>query len=308
MLTIFGSINIDQVIRVTSIPAPGETVIGERVMNADGGKGANQAVAAARVGAGEISVTMVGAVGDDAHGDAAFENFATNGVVSELMRSADCATGTAFITLSDEGENAITVIPGANSCLSHIHLSAETMARTSVLLCQGEVPFEESVRAMAALREAREDATILLNLAPVPTSCGVQIIKDALNICDILIVNELEAEAVVHLLEAGGLADLPVLAREHGCSVVITQGPQGAELIRPSGECAHTPSPRIDPVDTTGAGDTFCGVFAILLAEGWDTLAAITTACEAAAKACGAIGAQAAMPHRTQLFKDHNPS
>jgi len=110
MLTIFGSINIDQVIRVASIPAPGETVLGERVTDAHGGKGANQAVAAARAGAGDVPVTMVGAVGDDAHGDAALKNFAANGVLCELVRSAHSATGTAFIKLSDDGENAITVI------------------------------------------------------------------------------------------------------------------------------------------------------------------------------------------------------
>jgi ribokinase len=308
MLTIFGSINIDQVIRVASIPAPGETVLGERVTDAHGGKGANQAVAAARAGAGDVPVTMVGAVGDDAHGDAALKNFAANGVLCELVRSAHSATGTAFITLSDDGENAITVIPGANAHLSHTQLSAETMARTSMLLCQGEVTFEETVHAMGALREAREDATILLNLAPVPMLSGVQVIKNALRVCDILIVNESESEAVVRLLEPDGSADLPALARQHNCSVVITRGPQGAELIRPSGERSHAPSPRIDPVDTTGAGDTFCGVFAILLAEGWDILPAITAACVAAANACGAVGAQAAMPLRTQYLKDHSLS
>ena len=143
MLTIFGSINVDQVIRVVSIPAPGETVLGERVMDAHGGKGANQAVAAARAGAGDVPVTMVGAVGDDAYGDAALENFATNRIISELAKSANGATGTALISLSDDGENAITVIAGANAHLSHTHLSAETAARTSVLLCQGEVTFEE---------------------------------------------------------------------------------------------------------------------------------------------------------------------
>ena len=126
--------------------------------------------------------------------------------------------------------------PGANAHLSHTQLSAETMARTSMLLCQGEVTFEETVHAMGALREAREDATILLNLAPVPMLSGVQVIKNALRVCDILIVNESESEAVVRLLEPDGSADLPALARQHNCSVVITRGPQGAELIRPSGE------------------------------------------------------------------------
>lgn len=303
MLTIFGSINIDQVIRVPSIPSPGETTLGERVMDAHGGKGANQAVAAARVRGGSVPVTMIGALGDDAHGRAALQNLAENGVVAGCASLPDCATGTAFITLSSDGENAITVIPGANAYLERSHVSAQILQDTSVLLCQGEVSLTETRHVMSAHRSCRPVGLNILNLAPVPQDRDVEGLRELLSICDILIVNEPEADAICGALGLANDGDLTVLAKAFACHVVITRGPDGAELLSPSGDRSHAPSPTIEPVDTTGAGDTFCGVFAMLLAEGWEINPAMQSACEAAAIACGVVGAQTGMPHRDDILE-----
>ncbi|WP_171181331.1 PfkB family carbohydrate kinase [Ruegeria sp. HKCCD8929] len=302
MLTIFGSINIDKVIRVPSIPKPGETTLGVRVMDAHGGKGANQAIAAARAGAGDVPVMMIGAVGEDDHGHSARENFAENGVRTEIATLSEVATGTAFITLSQDGENAITVAPGANGRLTTDAASPSTLSATSVLLCQGEVCLSETVAVMSAYRKARPEGTIILNLAPVPGKDDAEAVSAALELSDVVVVNALEADAVSGLLLRQG--DLPALSQQYHCSVVVTLGPDGAELVTPSGSAANTSSPRIDPVDTTGAGDTFCGVIAMLMAEGQKIEPAMTLACKAAALACSVVGAQTGMPKRADILKD----
>jgi ribokinase len=273
-------------------------------MDAHGGKGANQAVAAARASGGTVPVKMIGALGDDAYGQSAAQNFALNGVIAECAILPDCATGTAFITLSSDGENAITVVPGANNLLDGTHASPETLQNTSVLLCQGEVRLAETGRVISAYRDARSGGLTILNLAPVPQDGDVNLLGQILMACDILIVNEREADAVLKRLTPVGRANLSTLAAEFDCHIIITRGPDGAELIAPAGATVHAPSPNIDPVDTTGAGDTCCGVFAALLAEGWEMEPALTKACEAAAKACGAVGAQTGMPLRNDLLKE----
>ncbi|WP_299952026.1 ribokinase [uncultured Ruegeria sp.] len=308
MLTIFGSINIDQVIRVPNIPVPGETVLGDRVMDTHGGKGANQAVAGARMGAGTIPVVMIGTVGDDAFGKAALQNFAENKVRADCTVLPDCATGTAFITLGSDGENAITVVPDANGLLEAAHASVEVLQKTSVLLCQGEVSLKETAHVMGVHRSANPNGTSVLNLAPVPQDGDLGTLRAALETCDILIVNEGEAEAICDLLAAPDKRDLSALAKAIGCEVVVTRGPDGADLFLKDGRVTHVSSPQIDPVDTTGAGDTFCGAFAALLAEGREMKPALAMACEAAAKACCAIGAQTGMPRRHEILKDTDPS
>lgn len=303
MLTIFGSINIDQVIRVPSIPAPGETTLGERVTDTYGGKGANQAVAAARASAGNVPVTMVGAVGRDRHGQGALANLHANGIHAECVEFDDCATGTAIITVSDDGENAITVVPGANARLKAEHVSAETLGQTATLLCQGEIPLSETLRVMAAFRASNADGTIVMNLAPVPNGNDLGSLRDVLRLCDILILNEHEAQAISQLL-ANPLCDRGQdIAAAFELCLIVTRGADGAELFPPRGESLHVASPSVVPLDTTGAGDTFCGVFAVLLTEGQAIEAAMRNACKAAAIACCVIGAQDGMPCRDAFLE-----
>jgi len=303
MLTVFGSINVDQVIRVPSIPLPGETILGERVMDAHGGKGANQAIAAARASRRKVPITMIGALGEDFHGQNALQNLLENGVISECVKFADCETGTAIITVSHDGENAITVIPGANAKLECKHISKEILECTSTLLCQGETNLLETYRVIAAYRDTRPDGIVLVNLAPVPQNGDHITLKSILEKCNILIVNEHEARVISQLLSRPNSVELLSIAKQFDLQILITQGADGAELLSQAGPALQVPSPTVDPIDTTGAGDTFCGVFAALLTEGQQIEFAISKACEAAARACCAIGAQTGMPFRDEILK-----
>lgn len=307
MLTVFGSINVDQVIHVPSIPLPGETILGQRALTTQGGKGANQAVAAARAGTGEVPVTMVGAVGEDDFGRRAIKNFVQNSVLTEITNLPNCATGTAYITLSQDGENAITVVPGANDHVTSGSISSDLLANTRVLLCQGEVALNETVATMNAFRKRRPNGVILLNLAPVPAEADDDLLRAALTLSDALIVNELEAEAICALLATEQHDELTNLAAQHDCAIVVTRGADGAELITSIGTEARATSPKIYPVDTTGAGDTFCGVLAMLLAEGAEIKPAMHAACAAAALACGVVGAQTGMPYRSEFLNNTDP-
>lgn len=266
----FGSINIDQVIRVPSIARPGETTLGERVMVAFGGKGANQAVAAARTMSAEGSVCMIGAVGQDAHGRAAIKNLDDNGIACAVAELADSTTGTAIITVSQGGENAITVVPGANKRLALGTEAATALARTDTLLCQGEVSFGATRRAIETFRTERPQGRVIVNLAPVPQSLGFGTLRSVLAHTDTLIVNSQEADDVVSVLgEAESLATSDV-AREFKLLMIITLGSASAMIHAPDGTSRRITTPAIDPAETTGAGDTFCGVLAALVTEGWD--------------------------------------
>lgn len=304
MLTIFGSINVDQVIRVPSVPAPGETVLGERVMEAHGGKGANQAVAAARSSGGTTPVVFVGAVGKDDHGRSGLQNLRDNGVVPECAELLECTTGTAIITLSKDGENAITVVPGANAQLRREHVYDGRLQNTSTLLCQGEVSLEETHRVIASFRKIHRHGLVIVNLAPTPLADHRDTLRRVLDECDVLIVNQPEAHSVSHILALSNDDNLRSIATEFDLQIVVTRGPQGAELVGTSGSRLRVPSPIVDPIDTTGAGDTFCGVFAAFVTEGWKIESAMDAACKAAARACCAVGAQTGMPHRSEILED----
>jgi len=303
MLTVFGSINIDQVIRVPSLPGPGETTLGERVMDTHGGKGANQAVAAARASGGTTPVTMIGSLGRDQPGQHALQNLQDNGVLTECQQHADCLTGTAIITVSQDGENTITVIAGANDQLLARDVSKQVLARTSTLLCQGEVSLLETCRAITTYKDSVPNGIVVMNLAPVPQIGDMDTLRKVLGNTDILIVNEHEAQSLLRLLVHPDSASLLPIATQFELQILITRGPDGAELLDKSGINLRVPSPSVEPVDTTGAGDTFCGAFAVLITEGWPIETAMRAACTAAANACCTIGAQTGMPFRNEILK-----
>jgi len=300
-ILVFGSINMDLVARVRTIARPGETVLSRRADSFFGGKGANQAVAAARIGrGGPVPVAMAGAVGDDPFGQACLDNLRHNGVDVEAVRITREPTGCAFITVDDRGENAITVASGANMSVQAADLPESVLARASVLVLQMEVPVAESLKVAAGAR--RSGASVVWNFAPAPAWSDRSEMATLLAATDVLVVNEHEALSIAGMLDENADGDYlkaaGSLARSYGPTCIVTAGARGAVAVSPDGTQTHAVARPITPVDTTGAGDTFVGVLANGVAEGLTIGDAMQRACVAASHACLATGAQAGMPSR----------
>ncbi len=275
---IVGSINLDLVASGAPLPTAGETVTGARFAQHPGGKGANQALAARRLGA---EVKMVGCVGDDGLAEPALALLRQDGVdVGDVMSEIGTSTGVALIAVSPEGENQITVASGANANVSASDVAG--LPNCDVILCQLEVPVGAIMAA--ADRAAETRALLAINLAP-----AIQVPDSLLERADLLIVNEIEAafygEALHH---DGGL-------------VAVTLGGEGAVLYKQGREVARVPAFDVSVVDTTGAGDTFCGALAVALAEGQPPEQALRFASAAGALAVTRPGAQPSLPWRAQV-------
>ena len=282
-IAVVGSANVDLFCRVPKLPAPGETVTGGTYDQAPGGKGANQAVAAARLGA---QVAFVARVGDDAHGRDAVAGYQRDGIdTSAIIHDPDAATGVALILVEAGGENMIAVAPGANHRLTVEQLAAAEshVQQADALLLQLETPMA-TVIAAAKLGRAG-GAKVILNPAPMPAA-GLP--AELLSELDVLILNEHEAAAL------GGVDDLPVPL------VVLTKGAAGAEVFG-IGEPAVVPAPKVNAVDAVGAGDAFCGALAVALAEGRPAAEAARWACCAGALAATWPGAQPSLPTRDEV-------
>lgn len=281
-----GSANLDFVVRTPHVPAPGETVLGHGFATFPGGKGANQAVACAR--AGGAPTRMLLALGDDAQAVPIEASLRDAGVELDIVRTP-VATGTAFICLGDDAENAITVVPGANAELRAEHLPDLTGVHT--VLLQLESPLA-SVEAWARTARAA-GARVVLNAAPAPR---VPLSSELLAALDLLIVNEGELAALAGT--DGTIAERVTRLALPG--VVVTLGVRGcyAQLHE---RAWLQPGFRVDAVDTTGAGDTFCGTLVAALAAGEDTGQALRRASAAAALACTRLGAQTSVPTRTEV-------
>src|SRR5215210_4918022 len=285
---VVGSINQDFVLRVERRPEPGETVTDAELALYPGGKGANQAIAAARLGA---EVAMLGRVGEDSFGEELVKNLRDNGVDTSRVETVSGApTGSAFITVTPDGENAIVVSPGANRRFGpdEVGAASEDLERARVLVAQLEVEVEAV--EMAARIVAANEGRFLLNLAPPREVPG-----ELLRLSDPLVVNEHEAAFLVEEdtrdpeESAGKLLDLGPPA------VVVTLGAAGAILA--TGESArHCPAPESQVVDTTGAGDAVMGALAAKLAEGALLEEAVPYAVLAGAGAVTREGAQGALP------------
>ena len=267
---VLGSLNVDLVTRVERHPRPGETVLGEGLQQVAGGKGANQAVAAAAAGA---PVSMVGCVGDDAGGTAYRGRLERLGIdVAGLRTCEGVASGHAIVTVADDGENAIVVVPGANDLLDDREVAAvDALGPGDVLLVQLEVP--RAVVCTAVRRAAGRGARVVLNTAPYAT-----LPPDVVALGDPVVANEHEMAA---LAEAGA---------EPG-SLLVTFGANGASWDGVTAP-AHAVA-AADVVDTTGAGDAFCGALAAALARGADREVALEAALAAGAAAVRHPGAQA---------------
>ena len=301
MILVFGSLNIDLVTRVAVIPGPGRTVLAPSYETHFGGKGANQAVAAARI-AGPGKVAMAGRVGRDGFGDDAIRNLAANGVDTGLIIRAREPTGCAFITVDGSGENAITVASGANRAAAATDVPASHFNADTVLLLQMEVPFAEALEV--ARRTKAASGRVVWNLAPVPEQMTAGMISDLLGATDYLITNEhetLDAASALGLTTSGFEAAASGLAKAGQLACVVTAGAQGAFAFASDGTRSHAPALTITPVDTTGAGDTFAGAFACLVSENAPLETALQAGCEAAALKCLKPGAQAGMPLRSEI-------
>jgi ribokinase len=288
---VVGSANIDLVVRAPHLPRPGQTVLGSDLLRTPGGKGANQAVAAARLGA---AVRFVGAVGADPFGTELADGLRAAGVdVSHLVTLPERASGTALIVVDDAGENQITVAPGANAALttSHVAVGLAMLESSDVVLLQLEIPLE-CVRHAAQLAHDR-GARVCLNAAP-----AAPLSDDVLGLVDVLIVNTTEAATLSGLTDPAAAAS--ALLRHGPRTVIVTLGADGV-LVCDADSAGQIAAQRVDVVDTTAAGDAFCGALAAALTEGKSSLEAARFANVAAALATARIGAQASLPTRAEV-------
>jgi ribokinase len=285
-VAVVGSLNQDLVVRVPKLPGPGETVSGEDVFRNPGGKGANQAVAAARLGR---RVAMVGCVGDDQDGRDLLAALAADGVDTGPVRVvADVPSGMAFITVDAGGENQIVVSPGANARLTPEDVTAAeaALAAAAVTLVQLEVP-------LAAVEAATRSAGGLLVLNPAPVR---DLPGELLGAVDVLVPNRVELAQLAGGPAPGTVEAAAALAEGLAArAVVVTLGGDGA-LVVADGRASHVPAVPVRPVDTTAAGDAFCGGLADALAGGATLEEAARWAVRVAAAACTRRGAQASLP------------
>lgn len=273
-ITVVGSVNLDFVATAASLPAPGETVTGASLARHPGGKGANQALAAARLGA---RVSMIARVGEDALADEALALLKAEGVdLSDCRADPAAPTGVALIAVDAKGENQIVVAPGANAAFAADQLGQPI---DGALICQLEIPVETAVRAAALTA-----GFVCLNLAPAAE------IPDALMTrADLIVVNETEAAFYGPRLHHGG------------GMVAVTLGARGAALFKGGEQIAVAIPPKVEAVDATGAGDGFVGALVVALIEGQEPHDALSFACTVGALTATRPGAQPSLPRRAEV-------
>ncbi|MFD5425094.1 ribokinase [Streptomyces sp. NPDC127084] len=290
-IVVLGSTNMDLVAYVPRAPERGETVTGREFRTIPGGKGANQAVAAARAGA---DVSMIGAVGSDDFGARLRDTLEHSGVDTDLLRTVDTASGTAHIVVDDEGGNAIVVIPGANGTVDHLTPGDEAViAAADALLLQLELPLAGVLAGAEAAR--RHGVRTILTPAPAQP-----LPPELLAAVDLLVPNEHEAALLAGTADPHAAAD--ALLRQVP-EVVVTLGAEGSLHLARGAEPVRVPAPRVRAVDTTAAGDTFVGALAVALVEGRPMHEAMVWASAAAALSVQRPGASSAMPTRPEIDK-----
>lgn len=290
MITVFGSINMDLIATTTRLPKPGETVAGKDFSTAAGGKGANQALAATRAGA---RVRMVGAVGSDTFAAPALALLDQAGTDLSAVRRASAPTGTALILVGGDGENMIAVVPGANGVLGEAdaQVAIDVMGQGDILMLQLEIPAKAVEEALARARE--RGITTVINIAPL-TAEAARLGRMA----NIVIANETEFERLAARDGMGADEREQALLRLHeetGQTLVVTLGADGVIAVH-DGKLFRTKGLDIVPVDTVGAGDTFCGYFAAGLDQGLSFKDALRRAAVAGSLACLKPGAQPSIP------------
>jgi ribokinase len=297
-ITVVGSLNTDLIFKVRRLPVPGETLIGEDLRFAPGGKGANQAVAAARLGA---EVAMVGCVGDDSFGSKLQEGLTREGISTEhLYKKMGATSGTALITVAEDGQNTIVLAPGANFHLSpDMVYGAEGLLKTcDAVLVQLEIPLH--IVELAVQVAKHHNRCIILNPAPAQ-----ELGPGLLELVDYLVPNEVEAAALtgqeVTDIESAESAGRTLQEMCKGAVVVITLGSRGALLVGKGGKGVAIPAPSVTAVDATAAGDAFVGGMAVALAKGKPDPEAVREGCVAGGLAATRLGAQTSLPTEAEV-------
>ncbi|GIJ07014.1 ribokinase [Micromonospora andamanensis] len=293
-VVVVGSANMDLVATAEALPRPGETRLGTDFVTVPGGKGANQAIAAARAGA--VSV-FLGAIGSDAFGVTLRARITAAGVDTSQLRTTYGASGVALVMVNAAGENAILVTPGANTSFTELTEAELAAVRDAdVLVAQLEIPVETVTAAAVAARAA--GTRVVLNAAP-----AVPLPPDLLAAVDLLVVNENEAQAYTGRgrEEPGALLDLVPRA-------VLTLGAEGAWYGDRDGAAVHVPALTVDTVDSTAAGDAFTGALAVAWGEGRDLVDAVRWASAAGAACVRRLGASVSLPQRVEIDKLYVPA
>jgi ribokinase len=297
MITVVGSFNMDLVIEAPRFPAPGEAILGSNFRRACGGKGANQALAIARMG---VPAGIIGAVGQDAFGDEMLANLsAANVNILGVARRSDVPSGTAMIVLDASGQNQIVVANGANDTLSaaDIELHADVIRAGRALVVQLETPLPGVAAAVRIAANA--GVPVLLNPAPFAS-----VPDDLLRLCAFIIPNEGEAakltDVEVRDVESAAIAARRLRKRAPHAEILITLGANGV-WIDAQTFTGHVPGFNVTAVDTVGAGDTFIGAFVVRMVEGSDVREAARFGCAAAAIAVTRRGAQTSIPVRAEV-------
>jgi len=291
---VVGSVNMDMVARSEELPREGETLLGESFIMNPGGKGANQAVAAARLGA---DVTFIGKVGEDIFGEELMRNFRREGIdISFLMKEKESFSGVALILVDSKGENVIVVVPGANGKLApeDVDKAREGILASHVLIAQLEIPVDTVVQAFQIAREGK--TLTILNPAP-----ACELPEEIYPLIDIIVPNRHELARLVGC--EGEVEYLGKKLLEQGVGAcVVTLGQEGALIVEKKG-AIHIPSFKVHSIDGTGAGDAFIAALAVKVAEGSDLSEGVRFACAAGALATTRMGAQQAMPHLDEVLK-----
>ena len=307
-ILVVGSLNADLVVRTPHFPQPGETISGEDLQVIPGGKGANQAVAAARLG---TRVSMLGRVGKDNFGDFLLDNLKSNNVDSQFVQRDDASTGTAIIMVDSNGQNSIVLSPGANGKVSPADAESASFLHHDLLLLQLEIPLPT---VLAAARRAREHhSRVILNPAPAPAT---QLPDELIALADFLIPNETELSR----LSGMDVKDIPsaegaarALLQRGAKNVIVTLGSRGALIVTDT-QVTHVDTFKVDVVDTTAAGDAFIGGFATKLVEPGSVQAkppeqalalqnAVRYGCACGALAATKFGAQPSLPTKEEVEK-----
>lgn len=290
-VVVVGSANMDLVATAPALPRPGETLLGADFVMVPGGKGANQAIAAARAGA---DCTFLGAIGSDAFGVTLRARITAAGVDTGHLRVAYGASGVALVMVNAEGENAIVVSPGANATMTGLTEPELTAVREAdVLVAQLEIPVETVTEAAVAARAA--GTRVVLNAAPART-----VPPELFAATDVLVVNESEAQAFTGRAEPRALLELTPRA-------VLTLGMSGAWYGDRDGECVRVPAVPVEAVDSTAAGDAFSAALAVGWGEGRDLVDAVRWATAAGAACVRQLGASVALPRRAEIDELYRP-
>lgn len=293
-IVVIGSTNIDMIAQVPHLPQAGETVIGGTFSQAYGGKGANQAVAASKMGG---QVTFISCVGDDVFGAEAIQHFQKEGIYTDFVfKEKNVATGIALIMVDEKGTNSIAVASGANERLSpqHIDQARQVLEEADIVLLQLEIPLATVIYAIDLAKQMK--TTILLNPAPAQ-----KLPKSLLSKVDVLIPNEIEAEMLTGIRLEEGIKTVGENLFSHGVgTVIITLGEKGCYIID-NQSSRQIPAPQVKAIDTTAAGDVFCGTLAVGLAEQMTLVEAVHFASAAAALSVTKVGAQPSAPYRSEV-------